>query len=576
MRYIHTGEIFGDPDVNILNDNVIQSVGYRVKDTNFEFRTVYSNTVPIYVVPAPTGTTTIDGVLYSTYSIDTLNVKRDNTTDRSNFTLIQTSIGGVKTKTAGWDSVNNVEAKYSWSYDFISFDIDFGESVVDLNKFSLSASMPSSLIQYSTSSPSELIQSNVSSDFVFEGENFVVNSYQEVINSMFNLYNGNISSVKDNDSDFDKLFINIRLVKKSESSYTVYCVYKTMMRKTLSFIVYSLLTPFQLDFKVSVITNNYTDDETDNDFELSSNELMQDNATLSGELIYEKIAENIVANYNKGKATISMTVAYDGTNEYLIGEEVVPMRDAENPLLVREDNSDMSFIITSNEITYDGIGTQRLEMVEKVILPPPPTYNISAPIDSNTDYQTSVYVKNLTTGINTYLSGKTIQVEEGTILQVNVTSGGSVNWINVNGVQIGTTNGATFRVTGDSVITYQWTGIVDYHDLTHDVWGYPFQVNSTTAQRYYLPTTAVGNVSVVIFDEAPDNWNTYTSGGSPDFSNVSSTVQVGNLRISIDNETVSFDIQMTNTYCYLSSISESTIGKWVGVIYAHSVTQTVQ
>ena len=78
------------------------------------------------------------------------------------------------------------------------------------------------------------------------------------------------------------------------------------------------------------------------------------------------VPQNIANEYKNGKSTIRLTVVYDGTNEYPVGDLVIPMKTDSEPVLKNIDGSAKLFEVTSNEIVYTGKSVQNLELVEYV------------------------------------------------------------------------------------------------------------------------------------------------------------------------------------------------------------------
>lgn len=85
------------------------------------------------------------------------------------------------------------------------------------------------------------------------------------------------------------------------------------------------------------------------------------------EQLWKDIIPKEIANeYKNGKSTIRLTAVYDGTNEYPVGDLVIPMKSDTEPILKNVDGTEKQFEVTSSEIVYTGRAIQNLELVEYV------------------------------------------------------------------------------------------------------------------------------------------------------------------------------------------------------------------
>lgn len=353
VKQIPVSEILETPDVNILNDNVLDKVDYRYNQTKFEYQSVFNGNIYLYKFPEPyTGgskntTYYFQDVPTSAYQLNVSYYKR-NTEDNSK------NINKIKQSIPNYGSL-------IYYYDFVSFQ--YTDNSVGKEEYKIDWDTVQSGFRTGFDNGDYLIVQYPVTDTT-ERYN-VVNSYQEVLDLWFNLdSNNNIISSKYNSGSPSICVI------KNGSIYTIYMLFLSSITNTANTEMYRVDTQFNFSILRNKIKTSTIEVDNNSSFALQSNELITQNTLYKGtNQISEYISEDIKANYKNGKATMKLNCVYNGENEYHVGDIVVPMKDRFNPVLSDSDGSAKLFEITSSEISFAGRGTQILETVE-VSYPP--------------------------------------------------------------------------------------------------------------------------------------------------------------------------------------------------------------
>lgn len=348
VKRIPTSEILETPDVNILNDNVLDKVDYRYNQTEFEYQSVFNGNIYLYKFPEPyTGgskntTYYFQDVPTSAYQLNVSYYKRNTEYNSQNINKIKQSIPNY--------------GFLIYYYDFVSFQ--YTDNSVGKEEYKIDWDTVQSGFRTGFDNGDYLIVQYPVTDTT-ESYN-IVYSYQEVLDLWFNLdSNNNIISSKYNSGAPSICVI------KNGSIYTIYMLFLSSITNTANTEMYRVDTQFNFSILRNKIKTSSIEIDNNSSFSLQSNELITQNTLYNGiKQISEYISEDIKLNYENGKATIKLTCVYNGENEYSVGDIVIPMKDRFNPVLSDAYGIEKMFEVTSSEISYTGRGKQILELVE--------------------------------------------------------------------------------------------------------------------------------------------------------------------------------------------------------------------
>lgn len=294
-KIIHASQMLETPQINILNDNVIDSVNYSYNNITFNTASDYSfirRTIAPYT----------SNEKFTIYEDNSINTNFSGTMQSANYTTFYRMKDSIK----------------QW---FI-------------------------IIPFTASIPSELksidkIPLNVGVVFVKTMNDSSYNSYYElVINDEY------IGS----DYSGDKCYLipdNIEVstisdyVSTTNTNYTSYIKINTFTNQEMSgyyvkFLIgygstayddtlSSLSANLELQMRNVFKLNETTQINNNSQVSLESNELITQDTKVDGIQISEYIANDIKSHYENGKATISMQVIDDGT-EYDVNDIIQPMK----------------------------------------------------------------------------------------------------------------------------------------------------------------------------------------------------------------------------------------------------------
>lgn len=289
VKTIYPREIYGTPQVNILNDNVLESVDYSYNKTTMPYQTI--------------GTIEFTGHI--------------SNTDNNNNIVSVTNVSENKTINPEIYDVSIVRRPVTLP--------QVQEEVVFKQDFDIS--------QYfcivSESDP--LTVGNPKMDFFieFDPEHSGFSNTTEqadfsiALNSLY--YYSNIVY-----KDTKKLTLENHLLFLSSDPYRPPDYSGAIKWKYL-------LSEFSVDIKARCISTEQISVDTNSPLTLESNELIQDGThfvTPEQKRLWKDIVpQEIVKQYKNGKATMSLQAIYDGTNEYAVGDLVIPMKSDTEPVL---------------------------------------------------------------------------------------------------------------------------------------------------------------------------------------------------------------------------------------------------
>lgn len=265
VKKIYPREIYGTPQVNILNYNVLESVDYTYKDISFNYKQISDNySKTLYEFPAPEKSATIEEQYVPLYSTSISQYKW-NGDQTSNLTVIKDDIPKKYIDSSG----DNIKAYDCFvSAEFVNSDIgqeryykldyDFGDDG-RLSQFTENGSQVRYIIRRPYSS------------FVDMGQGIkFANSYDEVKQLFFNLdENGEIISSK----YLQGYSTPAVCIVKNGDNYVLYVLFTKYVQDGINL---SIIRP-KISFSLSKYVINAKDVSIDTNslLTLDSNELIQ-------------------------------------------------------------------------------------------------------------------------------------------------------------------------------------------------------------------------------------------------------------------------------------------------------------